>query len=85
MARVVAEWKNARRRRTTAGATYTRTKSADDHQRQSQARPEQYNAAVGNSPSISMTAGAGLALLTMGVLADCASEAGGNLMIGGNV
>jgi len=32
-----------------------------------------------------MTAGAGLALLTLGVLADCAGGAGGNLMLGGIV
>jgi len=31
---------------------------------------------VGTSPSIPMTAGAGLALLTIGVLADCAGGMG---------
>ena len=72
-------------RGTAANARCVRTKNDDDDQRQSRSRRGLYNGNVGTTPSIPMTAGAGLALLTLGVLADCAGGAGGNLMLGGIV
>ena len=63
-------------RGTAASARCVRTKNDGDDQRQSQTRLGLYNATVGSAPSIPMSAAAGLALLSIGVLADCAGGAG---------